>query len=86
MDEMKARIADMVSSMEFDRKKPVSKQTKQDVANLHDSLGDVLARLDKLRLSLWHAQEKSDYRAISVDQVREELAKARDELDEALKK
>lgn len=86
MDEMKARIADMVASMEFDRKKPVSKQTKQDVANLHDSLGDVLARLDKLRLSLWHAQEKSDYRGVSIEQVREELAKARDELDEALKK
>ena len=86
MDEMKARIADMVSSMEFDRKKPVTKQTKQDVADLHDSLGDVLSRLDKLRLSLWHAQESRDYRSISVDQVKEELAKARDELDDALKK
>ena len=86
MDEMKARIADMVSSMDFDRKRPVSKQTKQDIADLHNSLGDVLTRLDKLRLSLWHAQEQSDYRAVSVDQVKEELAKARDELDEALKK
>ncbi len=86
MDDMKARIADMVSSMDFERKKPVTRQTKQDVAKLHDSLGDVLARLDKLRLSLWHAQEKSDYRAVSIEQVREELQKARDELDEALKK
>ncbi len=83
---MKARIADMVSSMDFDRKKPVSQQTKQDVAELHDSLSEVLQRLDKLRLSLWHAQEESDYRTVSIDQVREELARARDELDEALKK
>ena len=83
---MKARIADMVSSMDFERKKPVTRQTKQDVADLHDSLGDVLARLDKLRLSLWHAQEKSDYRAVSIEQVREELQKARDDLDEVLKK
>lgn len=76
----------MVASMEFDRKKPVSRQTKQDVANLYDSLSDVLVRLNKLRLSLWHAQEKSDYRAVSIEQAREELASARDELDDALKK
>jgi cell shape-determining protein MreC len=86
MDESKARIADMVSSMDFERKKPVTNQTKLDVNELSNSLTEVRKRLDKLSLSLWHAQDKSDYRAISVDQVKEELAKAREELDEALRK
>jgi len=86
MDETNQIIEDMVSDMRFKRRKPVTKQTKQEMAALYDALGAVLGRMNKLHLALWHAQEKSDYHSTNLQDAMQELRQIRDEIDKVLKK
>ena len=81
MDETKQKIADMVSGMSFERRKPIIGQTKQEFADLHRSLDEIIAKLNKLRLALWHANEKKDYHSTSLDEIKADLTQIRDDID-----
>ena len=84
MDETNQIIEDMVSGMRFERRKPVTKQTKQEIAALYDALGAVRARINKLHLALWHAQERRDYHSTNLQDAMQELRQIRDEIDALL--
>lgn len=85
MDDTNQIIEDMVSGMRFERRTPVTKQTKQEIAALYDALGAVRARINKLHLALWHAQEKSDYHSTNLQDTKQALRQIRDEIDALIK-
>ena len=85
MDKTNQIIEDMVSDMRFERRKPVSKQTKQETVSLYDALHAVRARINKLHLALWQGQEKSDYHSTNLQNAKQELRRIRDEIDALIK-
>jgi hypothetical protein len=81
MDDIKDKIADMVKDMCFERKRPVTKQQKAAYTVLAARLAEIIADLNRLRLRLWHADEKRDYHSLSLYEAEDILKKARQDLD-----
>ena len=84
MDEHK-KIAGFVSDMDFKRSRPVSADIKNQFSDMSGELSELRKRLNKLCLRLWHAEEKNDYRSLTQEKAREELALIRDSIDRLLK-
>jgi uncharacterized membrane protein YgaE (UPF0421/DUF939 family) len=73
MDNTKKQIADILSQMQFERRSPVSKQTKAQFAAMEAGLSDALKELSKLRLRVWHAVSQRDYHSLSLDEAKQKL-------------
>lgn len=81
MNNTKQTITDMVEGMNFKRKKPVSKETKQKTQQLLSLVGKSRNKLDKLHLKLWYAVEKNDYHSVCLTEAMQELEKITHELE-----
>lgn len=73
MDNANQKIADIVKDMSFERRKPVSQDTKHQTQQLLCSLKEAKKRLDKLHLKLWYAVDKSNYHFVSLAEAKQEL-------------
>lgn len=73
MDDTQKKIAQMVESMRFERNAAVPHETKIMTAALLQKLEQPVADMNKLRLRLWHAAEKNDYRSLTLDNAKSEL-------------
>lgn len=73
MDNTNDKIADIVKDISFERRKPVSQDTKHQIQQLLCSLKDAKKRLDKLHLKLWYAVDKNDYHSVNLEEAKDEL-------------
>lgn len=67
------KVAQILSALDFDRKRPVTSAQKKSYAQLLQSVDDVRQRLNKLHLRLWHASSRRDYHSLSLEDTREML-------------
>ena len=84
MNETEKKIADIVSGIDLERKKPVLPEEKQQTAELLDELTAAKRQLDKLHLKLWYAVEKKDYHSLSLEQAKQELRSLLDALEKLI--
>lgn len=73
MDNTIEKITGIVKDMNFERRKPVSQDTKKQTQQLLCSLKDARNGLDKLHLKLWYAVENNDYHSVSLTDAKQEL-------------
>lgn len=71
--------------MRFERNAAVPSQTKVMTAALLQKLERPAADMNKLRLRLWHAVEKKDYRSLTLDDAKSELERINAEIDAIIK-
>lgn len=74
MDNTNEKIADIVKDMSFERRKPVSPDTKNQTQQLLCSLKEARNRLDKLHLKLWYAVDNNDYHSVDLADAKQEIA------------
>lgn len=74
MDNANDKIAGIVKGMSFERRKPVSQDTKNQTQQLLCSLKEARNRLDKLHLKLWYAVENNNYHSVSLADAKQEIA------------
>jgi hypothetical protein len=73
MDNTEKRIADVLASLQFERRPPASKLKKAQYAALEAGVGDALRALNRLHLRLWHAVTQRDYRSLPLEETRRTL-------------
>lgn len=81
MDNTNEKITSMVKNMSFERRKPVSTETKQSTKQILCSVKEVKDKLDKLHLKLWYAVEKNDYHSVNLTETKQELSSIIKELE-----
>lgn len=86
MDEIKKRIADMTSGLDFERKSRATKKEKEDYAELKDSVTGIKRDIDKLSLRLWHACSKGDYHSLSIDEAKQALQQVKNTIEDIISK
>ncbi len=86
MKETKEQIADIVKDINFKRRPRVSKQKKTEHSALKQDIDAVSCKLDLLRLRLWHAEYKSDYHSLTMEEATQILNEARHCIDDILYK
>lgn len=67
------KIDELLSTLDFDRKRPASALQKEAYAKLQKDVDEARLRLNKLHLQLWHAVSHHDYHSLSLDEAREAL-------------
>lgn len=83
MDEIK-KTADIVSNMDFSRRKPVSPGNKQQTKQLLNEVSELKKKIDKLNLLLWHAVERNDYRSFTSSDAKESLIQIKQDIERIL--
>lgn len=74
------KIAQLLSELQFERRRPVTLTQRQQYAALQKEVDEVRRSLDALHLRLWHAQQRRDYHSLSLEEARGILAKAAERL------
>ena len=67
------KIEDMLSNLNFDRKRPASAAQKHAFAKLQKDVDETRLQLNKLHLQLWHAVSHHDYHSLSLEEARDTL-------------
>lgn len=67
------KIEHVLSTLNFDRKRPATAAQKAAYAALQKDVDDVRQRLNKLHLQLWHAVNHHDYHSLSLEDARQTL-------------
>ena len=78
---MDQKIADIVSKMQFERRKPVPRAKKAAFEAMQTQIKEVLLELGRLHLGLWHAKSQRDYHSLSLIKTRERIAQLAQRLD-----
>lgn len=84
MDDVKERIAQILSGVSLDRKTRATKEEKEAFLKLSGQVDGLRKDIDKLNLRLWHACYKNDYHSLSLDAAREELINIKAKIDDVL--
>lgn|GEM_PF-1929952 len=68
------KIDEILSTLNFDRKRPVTAAQKAAYAKLQKDVDAVRLRLNQLHLQLWHAVNHHDYHSLSLEDARDTLS------------
>ena len=74
------KIAQLLSELQFERRRPVTRVQRQEYAALQKEVDEVRRCLNALHLRLWHAQQRRDYHSLSLEEARGILANAAERL------
>lgn len=67
------KIDEILSTLNFDRKRPVTAAQKAAYAKLQKDVDAVRLRLNQLHLQLWHAVNHHDYHSLSLEDAHDTL-------------
>lgn len=85
MNDTQMKIAEMVAEMQFERRAAVPQETKAMTAALLQKVEGLAADINKLRLKLWHAADKKDYRSLPLEDAKTELERMQSEMNAIIK-
>ena len=80
-DETQRRIAGMIKDMPFNKRMRTCGKEKERLAGLEYQAAQTAKELNRLRLGLWHAVEKADYRSLTADAAARALKKIARDID-----